>query len=145
MIRRVFLTSALMLVSAVATSDEGHLLKIKEGGEGPAVGYLSGSTGAFTLDGKKGHASFRWNHGLSLDWHDMPLVYVGTTADDDGLQYWVYKGSIVHGDHEDAIQLLFGQKKVPDDEGFRIFVSHGEDDHDLHLLTVEAIRLPYHK
>jgi hypothetical protein len=145
MLRSSLALLVLAVSSAVALAEEGQTIKIKKDGKGPAFGYLSGSTGAFTLDGESGHACFRWNHGLTVDWHDLELSYAGTASDDDGNEYWVYEGKIHHEEHEDMVRLLFGQKTAAADEGYRVFVSHGEDIHDWHLLALDATRLPYHK
>jgi hypothetical protein len=111
----------------------------------PQLGYLSASIGAFTLDGRVGHATFRWNHHLEVDWHDHDLKYVGEERDVQGNKFWVYAASINHDGHDDEIKLFFAQRQIQSDEGYRIFFSHGADPHDTHLLCIDANRLPYHK
>jgi hypothetical protein len=111
----------------------------------PVFGYLSASIGAFTLDGREGHATFRWNHHLQVDWHDHDLTYVGEEYDTQGNAFWVYMARINHDDHEDEIKLYFAQTQIQADEGYRIFFSHGNDEHDTHLLCIDANRLSYHK
>jgi hypothetical protein len=124
-----------------------------EKGEAPKLGfgYVSGSAGgAFTLNGAEGHASFRWNHGLDVDWHDHPTKYAGLATDMDDRKYWVYMLSYPHGGHTDYVWLYFAQQKVPSDTGYRIFFGHSDkegakpDEHDIHVWCTDASRYGTH-
>lgn len=122
-----------------------------EKGTAPKLGYVSGSAGgAFTLNGAEGHASFRWNHGLDVDWHDHPTKYRGEALDTDGNKYWVYTLSYPHDGHTDHVWLYFAQQPVPSDTGYRIFFGHtskaGEqpDEHDIHVWATDASRYGAH-
>lgn len=109
----------------------------------PQFGYISASIGAFTLDGKKGQASFIYNHDLNVDWHAHTLTFKGEKADSAGNKYWIY----AIDNHEDEL-LAFSQKQASGfpDEGYRIFYIHVEgDDTHTHLVAWDAKRLPYHK
>ena len=116
-------------------------------------GYVSGSAGgAFTLNGREGHASFRWNHGLDVDWHDHPTQYAGTAQDADNNYYWVYSLKYQHEGHIDKVWIFFAEQTVPTDTGFRIFFGHADfqesqpepekpEDHDIHIWCVDAVQL----
>lgn len=122
----------------------------------PKLGYVSGSAGgAYTLNEKEGHASFRWNHGLDVDWHDHNTIYEGRAQDHDGNYYWVYTLTYPHDGHFDKVWLYFADTEVPDDLGFRIFFGHAfyenepapesPEPHDIHIWCVDAVRFGPHE
>lgn len=128
--------------------------------DGDGLGYVSGSSGgAFTLFKKQGHASFRWNHELEVDWHDSDTRFEGVATDDSaspsGPKYWVYSLTYDHEGHKDKVFLYFAQDKNPLDAGFRIFFGHSDNErpsteppepkpHDIHLWCVDAQRYGFH-
>jgi len=123
----------------------------------PKLGYVSGSAGGgFTLNGNEGHASFRWNHELEVDWHDHPTTYAAVANDPDGNKYWVYTLKYDHEGHIDKVWIYFAQQKVPSDTGYRIFFGHrdyekGEQEpeqpleHDIHVWCTDASQYGYHE
>ncbi len=123
----------------------------------PEFGYVSGSAGgAFTLAKQVGHAQFRWNHGLDVDWHDHSTVYAGQASDDQNNKYWVYTLTYLHEGHYDKVWVFFAQTEVPDDTGFRIFFGHADyaqgqpeppvpEEHDIHVWCVDAVRFGSHE
>lgn len=90
------------------------------------LGYLSPSSGSFTLDGRQGFASFVWYHGedLVVDWHSHALTFVGTLTSGRGVVFWGYKvaghdDAGAAGEHEhEALTFFFASERTNSDQAF---------------------------